>query len=211
MTSGNKRVDVCLAGEFRQEDFVYHHQTPDCGGTWGILVQQNVPFPMSGLGTVMLPMAAFVTCPQCKAAYTLPGFQDLVEHVIATNLVVTERILAPKEIKFLRLMFGLTQQQVVEGIESESVSYYSKCETGKPGFALSPDKQVRLKLIYATKLGISATEDYHRISLTSAKREQPEPGLLVDLNSHLQARLEQLTADFKSQYHVQDLPPVKQG
>lgn len=211
MTSGEKRVEVSLAGQFRQEDFTYHHQAPGCDGAWGILIQQNVPFPLNGLGTVMLPVAAFITCPKCQAAYTLPGFQDLVEHVIAMNLVVTERILAPKEVKFLRLMFGLTQQAVIDEIELESVSYYSKCETGKPGFALSPDKQVRLKLLYATKLGINSAEDYHRINLTSGKREQSDVGLLIDLKPHFQPKVEKLAAEFKLQYHVEDLSPVRHG
>ena len=212
MTSGDKKIAVSLAGEVRQEDFIHHHQDPSCDGTWGLLVQNNVPFPLSGLGAVLLPTACFVACPKCKAAFFLPGFQGLVEHILATNLVVNERILAPKEIKFLRLMFGLTQQEVIDEIEMESVSYYSKCETGKTGFAFSPDKQVRLKLLYATKLGISSAEDYHRISLTSGKREQPEGGgLLVDLEARLEPNVAKLAAAFKSKHRIEDLKPVKQG
>ncbi len=212
MTSGKdkKRVEISVAGQVRQEDFSYHHQEPTCDGSWGILIQKNALFPLNALGTALLPMAPFVACPKCKAAYLLPGFQDLVEHTIALKLVVSDRILMPKEIKFLRLMFGLTQQAVIDEIELVSVSYYSKCESGKQGVTLGPDKQVRLKLLYAIKLGIHSAEDYHRINLTSGKRDQVEPGVLIELRPNPEA-VEKLKADFKSQFHVQELSPVKEG
>jgi hypothetical protein len=211
MKSGKKTVKISLAAEFAPEDYKYHHRLVDCDGGWGVLVQENVPFPLNGLGTALLPMAAFVACPKCKAAFLLPGFQDLIERSIATELVLNERILTPKELRFLRLTFDLTQQEVIDEIEADSVSYYSKCETGKPGHALSVDKQVRLKLFYATKLGINRAEDYHRIHLTSAKRDEPEQGPVINLHDSIDERIEELKRDFQEKYHLEDLNPGKQA
>lgn len=201
----DKKVNVSLKGSVSSSDFVHHHLTKDCDGSWGILHTSNVPYPMDALGTVLLPVAPFVACPKCQAAYMLPGFLELIEKTIACHLVVSEKVLTANEIRFLRLAFGLTQKEVVGAIDMESTSYYSKCEMGKE--PLGSDKQVRLKLLYATRLGINQTEDYHKISLTSSRRDTVESNPVLNLTSVLpKAEIRQLEDKFKADHHLSDLP-----
>lgn len=211
MKSGNKKIGITLTGKFKHEDFSYHHHNQECTGTWNLKLQKNVPFPLVGLGTTLFPMAVFVVCPTCKAAYLLPGFQDFMEQSIASYLVVSDKLLTPQEIKFLRVMFEMTQKEVVDQIEMDSVSYYSKCETGKSGFILGSDKQVRLKLLYATKLGIRSPEEYLKISLTSAKREQSGPGALIEFQKRLQPDIEKIATEFRSKFRIPEISTVNHG
>ncbi len=179
MSGDVKTLSVSLAGKFSAADYKNHHQTVDCNGQWDIQIQSNVPYALNAIGTVILPIGAFVACEKCRAAFFLPGFEELVERTIALQLVVNDRLLNNKEIRFLRLAFDLKQSEVAEGIEMGSESYYSKIETGK--VSLSPDKQIRLKLLYATKLGVNSAEDYHAISMTNAEREILEPAEVLRL------------------------------
>jgi hypothetical protein len=217
MSSGKKKIiEASLSGTFKQEAYDYHHLAPDCDGTWGLLHSFNTPYPMDGLGMVVMPMLSTIACSKCKAAYMLPGFLDFVEKSIAAELIVSDRILLPNEIRFLRLTFDLTQQQVVDAIDAESVAYYSKCETGKAGFALSADKQVRLKVYYATRLGIDRAEDYLKINLTSARRDSAgDVGLVVDLRKVMAknrlGQLKELERRFKAKHKLKDLRPAKEA
>lgn len=106
-------------------------------------------------------------------------------------------------------MFGMTQREVVDQIEMDSVSYYSKCETGKSGSSLGSDKQVRLKLLYATKLGIRSPEEYLKINLTSAKREPSAPGALIEFQKRLQPDIEKIAAEFRSKFRIPAYSDVK--
>jgi len=211
MKSGNRKIGITLTGKFKHEDFTYHHQNQNCTGTWSLMIQKDVPFPLVGLGTSLFPMAVFVVCPTCKAAYLLPGFLDFIEHSIASYLVVSDRLLTPQELKFLRVVFGMTQRDVVGQIEMDSVSYYSKCETGKTGFSLGSDKQVRLKLLYATKLGIHSPEEYRKISLTNAKRDQSERRSLIEFQRRLQPDIEKIAAEFRVNFRIPEIITVKHG
>jgi hypothetical protein len=212
----NKTIKTSLSGTLNQQDFACHHIDQSCKGKWGILHSFNSPYPLDCLGAVILPMVPMIACPVCKAAYMLPGFLEFVEKSIATTLIVSDRILLSNEIRFLRVTFDLTQQEVVDAIDAESVSYYSKCETGKPGIALASDKQVRLKVFYATKLGINRAEDYHRINLTSTRRESQDDE--SPINSKLQIIIKKGNDDltkmenrFKQKYHLSELPIAKRA
>lgn len=220
MKSGSKKksksIKTSLSGTLNHEDFACHHNDQSCKGKWGILHSINSPYPLDCLGTVILPMVPMIACPACKAAYMLPGFLDFVEKSIATTLIVSDRILLPNEMRFLRITFDLTQQEVVDAIDAESVSYYSKCETGKPGVALASDKQVRLKVFYATKLGINRAEDYHRINLTSTRRDSQDTD--NPINTRLQSiikkgndDLSKMESRFKQKYQLREIPMAKQA
>ena len=207
-----KKVKISLTSSFSQNDFAGHHINPSCKGIWGILHSTNVPYPIDGLGTVLLPFAPFIACKECQAAYLLPGFLEFIENTIACSLVINDKLLAPNQIRFLRLKFGLTQQQVVDAIDANSVSYYSKCETGKPEVALGADKMVRLKLFYATQLGINRAEDYQKISLTSDRGEDNALCPVIDLtNLTNKAQIQEIEESFKKEHGLVDLPMVNQG
>ena len=204
----NKKVEVSMKGEISSHDYTNHHVKSGCDGTWGIMHSNSVPYPIDVLGTVLLPIVPFIACPKCEAAYLMPGFLELVQKTIASHLVVSDKVLSAKEIRFLRLTFGLTQQGVVDAIDMESTSYYSKCETGKEPFG--SDKQVRIKLLYATKLGINQAEDYHKISLTSLRRESNETNSVLNLKSFFpQEKINQLSNQFKIEHHLKDIPSSK--
>lgn len=203
-----KKVSLSLTSDVSTHDFHYHHKKAKCDGVWGVLYSQHVPYPIDGLDTVLLPVLPFVACPKCEAAYMLPGFLELIEMTIASHLVVSDKVLTAKEIRFLRLAFSLTQQEVIDAIDMESKSYYSKCETGKE--PLGSDKQVRLKLLYATRLGINHAEDYHRLSLTSSRRETVTENHVLNLKDILsKEKIETLASQLKAEHQLIDLPLIK--
>ena len=204
MSGKKNNIKVSLQGKFSAEEYQYHHVTEGCDGQWGILHTTNVPYPLGDLGTVLLPLAPFVACPKCQAAYMLPGFHEFLEKSIASQLVVSEKVLSANEIRFLRLIFNLNQKEVIEAIDMESVSYYSKCETGKE--PLGSDKQVRLKIFYATKLGINRADDYHTINLTSSRRESSEVNPIQNLQSFIQKeQIEKLANAFSREHNLNDI------
>ena len=117
--------------------------------------REGIFFPhFFALGIIMLPVMPVVACATCQSAYMVPGFEHFVELKIAYKLVVSPNILSPKEIRFLRLCFDITQQDVANFIQCER-SYYAKCESQKSDtHRLSMDKQKILKFFYAEKLAI---------------------------------------------------------
>jgi hypothetical protein len=52
---------------------------------------------------------------------------------------------------------------------------------------------------------------YHRISLTSSKRESAEHAVILDLQCGLKPKIEKLAKEFKEKYQVVDLPEIQQG
>ena len=91
-----------------------------------------------------------------------PGFEDFAEHAIAFQLITTQKLLLPKEVRFLRLVFDLTQQDVADFLECQR-TYYSKCESEKNPNSLSSEKLKLLKLFYAERLGVDNPDVIYRM------------------------------------------------
>jgi transcriptional regulator with XRE-family HTH domain len=176
--SGKENIAVTLKSSLNIEEYKNSHTPIDCDGKWEIKKLENIPYPLEAIGIISLPLAIVLQCPKCGATYFVPGFEEFVRRVIATQIVISSRPLGFSEIRFLRIMFGLTQKEVIEAIDLESVSYYSKCENGKE--ELSLDKQVRLKLHYACLLGIKNRNDYLTINKTT-RRSTKEPIFRTEL------------------------------
>ena len=66
------------------------------------------------------------------------------------------------------------------------------------GFDLSPSLRL--------SGGINRADDYHKIKLTSSKREQQEESPVLNLSSFLpSAEIEKLTNKFKQDHHLREL------
>jgi hypothetical protein len=71
---------------------------------------------------------------------------------------------------------------------------------------------VRLKLFYATQLGINRAEDYQKISLTSDRGEDNALCPVIDLtNLTNKAQIQEIEESFKKEHGLEDLPMVNQG
>ena len=152
MNSGTPREIFEM--NFELSDYDTAHAKDGCKGKFDLKIVENAAHNLNALGIIMLPVMPVVACPTCQSAYMVPGFEHFVELKIAYKLVVSPNILSPKEIRFLRLCFDITQQDVANFIQCER-SYYAKCESQKSDtHRLSMDKQKILKFFYAEKLAI---------------------------------------------------------
>jgi transcriptional regulator with XRE-family HTH domain len=172
--SGKKKVTITLDGTFNLNDYANSHSTIGCNGKWEVKEFENIPYPLESMGIISLPIALVIQCPKCGSTYFIPGFEEFIRKIVATRIVISRRPLKDSEIRFLRIIFGLTQKEITEAIALESISYYSKCENGKEH--LSIDKQVRLKLHYAYLLGIAGSKNYYTINRTT--NDAPEETLI---------------------------------
>jgi len=162
MKSGIKKkkivqFQVTLQGQLSWENYQHAHADSDCKGQWGFLTQENVPYNFDSLGIVMLPRAVYVACSSCSATYFVPGFEQFCEMNIAWELIMNRRLLSQQEVRFLRLVFDLTQKDIADFLKTHR-TYYAKMESRDSGVALSLSDQVRLKLFYAKRLGLNEPE-----------------------------------------------------
>jgi len=131
-----------------------HRELP-CKGKWKQIVRKNIPYSLDTLGIVFLKKAFFISCPKCGAMYFAPGFEQAVTTKLAEHLVLDRYILEKAQLRYLRTLFGLTQKDIAQALDID-VKEYNKFESTKVATRImNPDKQVRLKLYYASKLGLS--------------------------------------------------------
>ena len=152
MKSGNP-FTIQVESQFSYDDYQNAHTDFSCSGSWSIKVCHHTPFNVDGLGIIQVPLIPFIVCSTCQASYVMPGFEEFLDKTLVFQLIANKKILASNQIRFLRLAFDLTQEDVAQFLKIER-TYYSKTESLKGTVTLSPDKQVRLKLFYAQKLGI---------------------------------------------------------
>lgn len=171
MKSG-KALLVTLNSKINLAEYDNAHSDLNCKGKWQFNVCRNIPYNVDVLGIVQVPLVPFIACPECKASYLMPGFEELLDKTLAFQLIANKKILTPNQIRFLRIAFDLTQQDVSDFLEIQR-TYYSKTESTKGNVALSPDKQVRLKLFYAEKLGIKDVDLLYKMIQIDSSLESP--------------------------------------
>ncbi len=129
----------------------FTHYESDCKGVLEIIIQDRVQIGLSGLGVTILKHAPLIVCKTCEAAYLPEGLELAVEQGYAKWLIIQNRLLAPSELRFLRVITGDTQAELAAFLEVDR-TYLSKCESPKNSNLLSFDKQHRVRLYVARKL-----------------------------------------------------------
>jgi transcriptional regulator with XRE-family HTH domain len=182
MRSGNiERLD-----EHRlQEQFADAHAEGKCPGHWHVAVKEAVPYPIEGLGMVTVVNAPFVTCDHCQALYFYPGLEEEIRRSLAERLVNDGNALDKKQLRFLRIVSGLTQQQTADALNMD-VKEYNKFESvTNTTRAMSIDRQFRLRVLYArllrldlTKLASLADHQHPDEAVLLSTRVETDPELL---------------------------------
>ena len=161
MKSGIKKINIRKNSVFRLEDYKDAHQKLDCNGKWGQAFTVNDYYPAGALGPIQLPCIPYIRCSKCEAMLLAPGFQDFIEEVIASNLVLSKGLLDKKQLRFLRQYFDLSQEKLAEQLGVGDRFYMSKYESGSSTQHMPADVQFKLKVLYAKMLGIDSTDSIY--------------------------------------------------
>lgn len=189
MIRPGSNITVTGVCKFDPKDYVGAHSEDGCKGKFAILVSHQVPFPIDALGVQVLPIVPFIACPVCKAAYVPQGFREFVDRALSASLVLNPNRLKPEQIRFLRLAFDLTQEEVARGLDMTR-SHYNRTEsTSDTGERLSGDKQVRLKIFYAEKLGRAEAENVFVVNKLTSDSPPARPEIPKDALKALEKQL----------------------
>jgi DNA-binding transcriptional regulator YiaG len=175
MKSG-KGHNIHKLGVFREKDYKDAHQGRDCDGRWVPTFELNEFFPAGALGPIKVSCVPYIKCNKCKATFLAPGFQDFIEEVIASRLVLSKALLDKKQLKFLRQHFDLSQDRLSELLGVGDRFYMSKFESGNSAHQMPADVQFKLKVVYAKMLGIDSTDSIYALleQLDSYAKITPE-------------------------------------
>ncbi len=148
MKSGNKTIK--LIGKAFED----HHSTPDCDGKWELVLKDRVPYKLDSRFFTILDKSPFVICKKCHATFFAPGFEEWLRHKVALDILKQPGLLSKPLLRFLRNETGKTQKEIAE-LLSITTEEYNKFESVKNTTRrLTPDRQARLKMIFADLLGI---------------------------------------------------------
>lgn len=146
-----------------QRFFADHHSAEKCHGKWMPIVQENVPYRLDSHIVLTLVHAPFVKCNECGATFFAPGFEDWLKTRVAKDLIGQQGMLPKAVIRFLRTLTGKTQREIA-GFLDLSQEEYNKFESiSNTTRQLNPDRQSRLKAIFADLLDIRDVEIYRKL------------------------------------------------
>lgn len=175
MRSGTKKHTIRKTSIFRIADYKDAHQNRECDGQWHQIFTVKDFYPAGTLGPIPLPCIPYVQCSKCKATYLAPGFQDFIEEVIATRLVLSNGLLDKKQLRFLRQYFDLSQEKLAEKLGVGDRFYMSKYESKGSTQHMPADVQFKLKVLYAKMLGIDSTDSIYSLLDQQDKYTQITP------------------------------------
>lgn len=137
-----------------------HHLKPKCTGEFSVVLLENYIYTESVLGPIKLELAPAILCKKCGAEYLAPTFPKWLEREISKRIILSRGLLSKKQIKFLRLDFNFTQEELGKslGLRKEQVA---KMESESYQDHMSPDKQFRLKFHLAKILELKDFTKLH--------------------------------------------------
>lgn len=158
MSTGKKKMNE-VAVEISLSDYnKKHHVHADCTGSFKVGIVLDSVYSGSALGPVRISAMPVIFCKECEVEYMPPKFADWLDGAIAINLIKSNKMLSKKQIKFLRLNFDLTQDELGEKLDL-SKSDLAKMESEKFERHMSADKQFRMKFLFAKMLEIEKLDD----------------------------------------------------
>lgn len=180
MKSGTKGKSILVSKKFSikldwgkiNSDFKDAHQSDACKGEFELVVLKDVPFNAGDLGLTTLPSAPFLKCKKCDAMYFAPKFEEIVNEMLAASLILEPKLLQGKQLRFLRVHASMSQQEIADFLGLTRPHYTVQEKTG----GLSASDQVRLKMLYAEKIGIDKVAELfliNRIDLETAAAPIP--------------------------------------
>jgi DNA-binding XRE family transcriptional regulator len=148
MKTSGKTQEYRFNFKINVREFDGMHRDEACKGEWKITITSGPArrFTLDALGPVPVPLIPLVTCHECHTSYEVPKFREFVEEIIARHLVTSKEALTKKQIRFLRLFFNQTQEELASHIGVADRHEMAKMESEKSERTLGADRQVRLKL-----------------------------------------------------------------
>ena len=159
------------------------HIEDDCDGKWELEEEKNVTYRLD-TRVLILDRAFFAVCKKCGAKHFYPGFEDAVKRSYARALLSTDGMLTKPALRFLRTYSGKTQKEMGAyfGISKDE---YNKFESIKNTTRkLNPDRQARIKVIFADLLNIEDIEIYRRLGYIIDDKEADIPRKLKVQNDY---------------------------
>lgn len=135
----------------------FAHYVDGCEGDVIVVSQDRTPIGLTGLGYTVVKNLPMVVCKRCEAAFLPEGLDLAIEQAYAKWLLIQSRQLAPQELRFVRVLLGISQSELAGHLDSDR-TYISKCESQKSLTSMSFDKQLRMRIFAARKLAASEAE-----------------------------------------------------
>lgn len=133
-----------------EEEFEGCHSDIDCPGAWEIVWKEKVPRYFDSCLVSVMPKAPFVVCEKCETSFYPEGFEDGIDEWLMILLVTDNRLLTKVQLKFLRLHLDLKPSDIAEFLGCS----YKSIEDRNSDTALDPYTMMRLKIWYASKIGV---------------------------------------------------------
>lgn len=149
--------------------FEDHHSDEDCNGKWETYFQENLPYRLDIHIILTLTHAPFVRCNKCNATFFAPGFEDWLKSRVAKDLINQQGMLPKPVIRFLRTLTGKTQREIAAYLDLSQEEYNKFESVSNRTRQLNPDRQARLKAIFADLLDIRDVAVYRRVGYIQDK------------------------------------------
>lgn len=164
MKSGSRKYK--FDPKIDDRDLPMMHSKPGCKGEFTSIRETDAIVTFDAIGPQLVPHIPLIHCRKCGATYDYPTFREWLEQAIAIALVSSTKHLTKQQIKFLRLHFDKSQEEMAELVGVTDRHEYSKIESLKTDKMLSADKQVRLKILCAEMLGIKDSKVIYSVNRT---------------------------------------------
>jgi hypothetical protein len=138
------------------------HSDDNCQGNWEISLQENVPYRLDSHIVLTIKNAPFVKCDSCGSTFFVPGFENWLKHQVALDILKQQGMMPKPAIRFLRVLTGKTQKEIADILEVPTDEYNKFESVSNTTRQLNPDRQSRLKGIFADLLNIQDAEVYRR-------------------------------------------------
>jgi len=158
-----KKIEIRKKIKVNLNDYQDAHLKHGCNGKFKLGFSINGYYEGSALGPVLVPCLLMVECPKCGAVHYVSSFTDILDQIIATNLVTSKQLLSKKHIKFLRQYFDMTQEEMGKLLKVDRFEI-SKMELFRQARVMSPEKQIIMKMKFAKILKIKDVESLYEIT-----------------------------------------------
>jgi hypothetical protein len=151
---------------------LFSHAEDGCKGGIEVFWEESGVVPVDAIGAVKVPFAFFWKCKRCKATFFLPGFRELIEHQVAASLALSFGRLSKRHIRFLRLHFDKTQEEMAAFLGIQGASNYAKFENPNVPNEMGPRVQAMLKLNCLGWLKVPGEDISRHANMMNYRRNQ---------------------------------------
>lgn len=117
------------------------HKVEGCPGQFRYIERRNIHYFISPSLLVHIPVAPFIACSECEAAFFPDGFMEKMEQQKLSEILSREDAAVNRaELRFMRTLLGLTQKDAASCLGVSIFVYKAAEMSGEPTFTA---KQIR--------------------------------------------------------------------